>query len=365
MSTPTGAPFGWAILGTGPVSRKFLLGLRALGGTARVNVVASRSPENATRFAADLGVARTTATYADAAGAADVDAVYIATPPSEHEAHALLAIAAGKPVLIEKPFALDAAAARRIVKAAREGGVFCMEAMWTRFLPLLDNIRRRIAQGDLGEIRSFHGSFFGANRPDIGTSLFDPARGGGALMYRGIYPLSLARHLLGPVTDLQAMARFGETGVDEDCVLTLRHASGALSSLRAGLRSGGENNATIHGTKAVLKIATPIYRPFAATLTPVRIAPRGPGSPQRFEALREGTLAHMAYQHAGGLLQALRGRSTKLKAAYRGNGYHHEAEAVRHAVAAGALESPVMPLSESIEIMELVDAARSQWEIMR
>ena len=136
------ASFSWGVLGTGPVSRNFLLGLRFCSEQASVTVVASRNRSNAERFAADFGVPVVAATYEDAAVAPHIDAVYIATPPSEHESHALAAIAAGKPVLIEKPFAMDATSAARIIDLAQKKHVFCMEAMWTRFLPLISESLR-------------------------------------------------------------------------------------------------------------------------------------------------------------------------------------------------------------------------------
>jgi predicted dehydrogenase len=185
----------WAILGTGPVARKFALDLRALPG-AELAAVASRDPRNAARFAADMGVATASATYADAVSA-KVEAVYIATPPALHEEHAFLAIGAGRAVLVEKPFALTAAAATRIAEAARSAGVFAMEAMWTRFQPLPGAIRDHVASGMLGEVRRFEGRFLAANQHTPQSGLFDAGLGGGALMHRGIYPLSLARFFLG------------------------------------------------------------------------------------------------------------------------------------------------------------------------
>ena len=374
-SIAPGRPVRWAIFGTGPVARKFVLGLRPLGHTAVVVCVASRQPANAQAFARSLGLPQAAPDYA-AAAASDVDAVYIATPPFEHEAHALLAIAAGKAVLIEKPFAMDAAAARRIAQAAQMAGVFCMEAMWTRFLPLIGQIKDRIAAGEIGEVRSLQGSFCVANDLDPMAGLFDPLRGGGALMHRGVYPLSLARHLLGPVLATQATARLGQTGVDEDCALTLRHASGAVSSLQASLRSAGTNDLAIHGTRGSLVIAAPIYRPWTARL--IRTRPRPPRASQpgqlgqlsqpgqgpkagRFEAFFEGSLAQGLNQRLSRLLPWVLPGSRRVTARYQGNGYHYQAQALMQAIAQGQTQSPVMPLDESIQIMAIIDAARAQW----
>ena len=356
------SPFRWAILGTGGVSRKFILGLKAAPGQSAV-VCASRSPDNAARFARDFGLE--TAEYAGAAAHPGVDAVYIATPPSEHEAQALLAIGAGKPVLIEKPFALDAAAAGRIAEAARTAGVFAMEAMWTRFLPLTRALKARVEAGDLGEARAFEARFYGNDRPDPGASLFDPARGGGALMHRGIYGLSLARHFLGPVAELQAMGRLGETGVDEDCALTLRHENGALSTIRASLRAAGINAAELYGTKATYRIAPPLYRPFAARR--IAVSPRTGGTSGagngggRLEGLKEGGAAQGLNQRLARLKEFVKPPGQGISAPFAGNGYGHEAEAVAEAVRAGRTEHAAMPLEESVEIMGLIDRARASW----
>jgi predicted dehydrogenase len=357
---PDQAPlFRWAILGTGAVARKFVLDLRILGDHARVVTVASRAVDNAERFARDLGISNVAPDYR-AAVAADVDAVYIATPPALHEDHALMAIAAGKATLIEKPLALDGAAACRIADAAQAANVFCMEAMWTRFQPLLRDLRDRIAAGGIGEVRGFDGSFLGVNIPDPDTSLFDPARGGGALMHRGIYPLSIARFLLGPVVESCAMGRIGTTGVDEDSALILRHESGALTTLRSSLRANGKDGATIYGTAGTLHITGPIWRPTGAVL--VRTQPHGArGGPRRFEAFRESG----AGLRLSGMLGQVRGTlgrgQQRIRVPFAGNGYHYEAQAVMEAVQGGQTQAALMPLSESIEIMEIIDRARADW----
>ena len=322
----------------------------------------SRTKTNAERFAADLEVATALDDYA-AAAASDVDAVYIATPPSEHERHALIAIEAGKPVLLEKPFATDAAAAQRIVDAARANGVFCMEALWTRFLPLLHETRSVIDAGELGELRGLHGTFASPDQPAASPSMFDPERAGGALMHLGVYPISLARHLLGPVVSVEAMGRIGETGVDEDTVVVMRHESGAISTSRSSLRTADPNGITIYGTDGVLDIDGPVYRPHAATLSPVSVRQPSSGGGGRLSALKQSPLVHTALQRAPKSLMALRGgRGRSITARYDGNGYHYEAKAVMDAVAAGDTEHSLMPLDESVEIMQILDRARAGFE---
>ncbi|SFR19348.1 Gfo/Idh/MocA family protein [Poseidonocella sedimentorum] len=359
QAQPQARPFRWAILGTGGVARKFARDLRAVAGPEALHVVASRRAENARRFAADLGVGQAAPDY-ETALRADVEAVYIATPAALHEAHALMAIGAGKAVLIEKPLAPDAAAARRIAAAADAAGVFCMEAMWTRFQPLPGALKARIEAGALGEIRGLDGQFMVANRPEPGVSLFDPAQAGGALLHRGIYPLSLARFLLGPVAELRTLGRIGATGVDEDSLLILRHENGALSSLRASLRANGHPGTWIYGTAATLEIQGPVWRPTGARLHPAHPGSAGPGGPRRLEGLRESG----AGLKLSGALARLRGLirpPAAIRAPFAGNGYRHEAEAVMEAVRAGRTQDPRMTPQESAEVLDIIDAARAAW----
>jgi predicted dehydrogenase len=350
--------FRWAILGTGAVSRKFVLDLKHAGASAQV--VASRDPANAARFARTLSVPQVAQDYAEAVASPEVDAVYIATPPALHKPHALMALAAGKPVLVEKPFARNAAEAREIVAAADAAGLPCIEALWTRFQPFAGVVSEAIAAGRLGELRGFDARFMAANAPTPGSGLFDPDLGGGALLHRGVYPLSLARHFLGPVEGLQATARIGETGVDEDSVLVLRHAGGALSTIRASLRAEGPDGAVIHGTRGSLHLEGPIYRPTGAWLKPtVPAVAGGTSAPRRFEAFRESG-AGLRLSRMLGRLRARRA-GERLPVTFRGNGYHYEAAALMDCVRAGRSEPDAMPRAQSVEVMDLIDRARTEW----
>lgn len=358
-------PFRWGLLGTGPVARKFALGLAASQQGCQAHLVASRNTKNAARFAADLGV-EAAESYAALLASPDIDAVYIATPPSSHAELALAAIAAGKAVLVEKPFMRTAAEAEQVAAAARAAGVFCMEGMWTRFLPAVREAARLIADGAIGEPRQLTGAFASALRPPVeGGPLpgpFRPAPDGGALLHRGVYPVSLARHLLGPATLVHAELRLGEgaaAGIDEDAVLTLRHGSGAISVCRASLRTNAANTLEIEGTAGRLRLEAPIYRPFALSLQ--TYAPGGgmeAAAGGRLEKIKEGGFAQGLRQRLGAWApRAGAGRPGLLP--YAGNGYVHEADAVARAVRAGLTEAAEMPLDESLEIARLIDAARA------
>ena len=357
--------FRWGIIGAGYVARKFVLGLRGSDGGAPV-LVCSRTKANARAFARDFGIANVHSSVEDAVRSSDVDAFYIATPPSAHREQAIACLSAGKAVLVEKPFAASHGDAEAIAAAARSSGVFCMEGMWTRFLPLIEELRTKIRNGAIGTPRSLCGSFGAANLADPSDSLFNPDLGGGALLHRGIYPLAMAFDLLGEAELAGAAARMGATGVDEDCVLVLRHGGGALSTVRASLSSPLANDLTIEGTHGAIHVHAPIFRPFRLTLTGTRPANRPRTGNLTLEKIREGALAQGVQQRFRGLAAALRpGRRWTLTRAYGGNGYHYEADEVMRCVQRGAKESALMPLAQSVAMAALISEARASWADQR
>lgn len=347
-------PFRWGILGTGYVARKFALGLRAAREMG-VGAVASRSGGNARAFASALKVPAAFASYEAAVREADVDAFYIATPPTTHRDLALMCIRAGKPVLVEKPFAENADAAGEIIEAARATKVFCMEAMWTRFLPAVAKVKALIEAGALGDIHLMTGSFGLAETEGPQNALFDPALGGGALLDRAVYPLSLAFHLMGAPSGVTGETTMTARGVDAQAALTLRYPNGALATLTASLRTAASNDFVIMGSKARIRIDGPIYRPSRIEITPVEAMTRGAGGFSRSEAIKESGMVHGLYQRLSPLMK--RGTRT-ISAYYAGNGYHYEALEVMRCVRAGQSESALMPLDETQAILETIDMLR-------
>lgn len=346
----------WAIVGTGEVAGKFVIGLRSTPG-AVVTLAASRSADRAAAFASQLGIPAAVGGYEKAA-AADVDAVYIATPPSEHRENALMFIAAGKPVLIEKPFAANAQDAQAIITAARAAKVFCMEGMWTRFLPAMKLAQAIVADGRIGAPRSLFASFATATAVDPTSSLFRPELGGGALSHRGVYPISLAMHLLGPASLLSAALTRSESGVDEEVTALLRHAIGAVSTVYAGARTTADNGLTILGTEGTMRFLGPVYRPFGIEIAPAYPRRSGARKWDRAAIFRESPFAQVLRQRFDGGLSLFQ-RRLVLRAPYIGNGYCHEAIAMMEALAGGLTEHPLMPLDASLAIARLVDEIRA------
>jgi len=347
--------FRWAIFGTGAVSANFVAGLKSAHNHKSV-VVASRTKAKAEAFAAGTGVERAVEGYAEAARLGGVDAVYIATPNSEHATHALMCIEAGLPVLIEKPFASSPAEAKLIIEAARRHGVFAMEAMWTRFLPAVRQFHEQVAAGAVGDVRLVSGSFGTSKRFDPKDNSFSVARGG-AVAQLGVYPLSLAQSLFGTPTTIEAVGRIGTTGVEEDASIELEHANGVVGSFLCSIRAWAPNEFTVMGTDGMAAFRGPIYRPFGYDLA--RQGPRGV-APVRFDwkaRLREHTLMLRLAQRVG---TSTMSRATKsISAPFAGNGYHYQAEEVAACIGRGALESSTMPLSDSISVVETIETIRA------
>jgi predicted dehydrogenase len=350
-----GEVFRWGIFGTGTISMKFVAGL-ASARDAKATLVASRSLATAQRFATSMGIERSVEGYAEAAAAGGVDAVYVATPPSEHASHAVSCIEAGIPVLVEKPFAATADDARRIADAARAHGVFAMEGMWTRFLPAAQALRDATLRGEVGRTRMVSGSFGSSATPDPDSGKFDPARGGGAVAHLGVYPLSLGQWLFGTPDLLQAVGTIGETGVDEDAAFQLRYPGGVIGSYFVSIRSWAADDFRVMGTDGMISVRGSIVRPHGLDIvrqSPVRAQSSGFG---RVEKLRQHRFVHQLAQRAD---RSSRRRGTRHAHRYAGSGYHYEADEVRACVERGSTESSVMPLDDSIGVAVMADSIRN------
>jgi predicted dehydrogenase len=327
------APLRWGILGTGGIARDFARDLAGVPG-ARLTAVGSRTPEAAARFAAAVadqftGV-RPWGSWAQLVADDTVDAVYVATPHPWHAEGALLAIAAGRHVLVEKPFTMDAAEAREVASAAREAGVVCLEAMWTRFLPHTRRLRELVADGAVGDVVTVsadHGQWFAA---DPRHRLFDPALGGGALLDLGIYGVSWASMLLGPPATVTALSAPTSTGVDAATSILLGYPDRpAQAILTCTLASATPRRAFVAGTEGVIEVDPVFYAASGFTLR------RRDGRTERFDT------------PAG--FSSSPGKGLRLQAAE-----------VAHLVATGMTESPHLPLAETVSIMETLDEVRRQ-----
>jgi predicted dehydrogenase len=256
-------PLRWGVIGTGGIAATFAADLE-LTDSGRVVAVGSRRMDTAERFAERFAVPNRHASVEALVADPAVDVVYVATPHPLHHAQAQLALRAGKPVLVEKAFTMNAAQARDLVALARAEGLFLMEAMWTRFLPHIAQIRDLLAQGALGEIVSVtadHGQWFAQDRD---FRLFAPELGGGALLDLGVYPVSFASMVLGAPQRVLSLVTPAFTGVDGQTSMLLGYATGAQAILTCTLSARSPTRAAIVGTEARIEIDGDFYAPTSA-----------------------------------------------------------------------------------------------------
>ncbi|MDB6064892.1 MAG: Oxidoreductase domain protein [Pedosphaera sp.] len=242
----------WGILGAGNIAGKFAEGLGTLLD-AELVAVGSRSQAGADAFAKRFSVARRHASYETLVNDTMVDAIYVSTPHSLHAENILMALEAGKPVLCEKPFTINAREAQTVIAKARAKKLLVMEAMWTRFLPIMVRLREMLAEGIIGEARMLTADFGFRTEARAGR-LVDPALGGGALLDVGIYPVSLASMLFGVPSQVTGVADLGPTGVDEQAAVALGHPGGKLALLSTSIRTNTPHEADIVGTLGRLRL---------------------------------------------------------------------------------------------------------------
>lgn len=345
---------GWGIVGTGAIAHAFAGGLAYVEG-ATLAAVGSRSQGSANAFASGHGGARAYASHEEMVGDPAVDVVYVATPNEVHAQHTLLAIAAGKAVLCEKPFAVDAAQANIVVEAARRARVFCMEAMWMRCSPVVQEVIELVRSGAIGDPRVLNAQLGFPNDLDPGSRVFGP-EGGGALLDLGVYPVSLAHAVFGRPDRVTSSAVLLESGVDEQVCAILDYDDGRQAVVAASLRSHLTNAASIHGTRGVLRIDEPLTFPhrYHRTRVPVRAA--GASAPRSARSrLRHHPVGRLLAEQK----HRLRTQSSTMRV--RGNGYSAEAAEVMRCVTEGRTESPLMSLDETVAVLETMDAMRSCW----
>jgi len=290
----------------------------------------------------------------------EIDVVYVATPHHRHKEDCLMCFDHGKAVMCEKPFSLDFEEASAIVKGARKKGIFCMEAMWTRFFPVIHDVKRRIDAGEIGDITSLTADFGYPTPYDPENRFFSLKKGGGALLDRGVYLLSLAHFLLGRHESVTSVAEIGKTGVDETSSYLLKYASGAVANLSATLMGYGTNEAVINGSKGLIRIHAPFFHPVSISVCDKisqQAIPATPGpmpkSGKVTQRLRRMVMPELS-KIAGAIL---------VKKPYPGLGYQFEISEASRCVQAGFTESKTMPLDDTLTTMKLMDEIREELNI--
>ena len=313
----------WGILGTGGIAHSFATDLLATGHT--VTAVGSRSVESARVFADAHGIATSHGSYTDLVTDDNVDIIYVATPHPMHKENALLALHAGKHVLVEKPFTLNAVEAQEVVDVAAERGLVVLEAMWTRWLPHIVRLREIIAAGGIGEVRTIIADHNQNLPTDPTNRLNDPKLGGGALLDLGIYPVSFAWDMLGEPASIHAISTPTVTGVDAQTSMVFGYESGAQAILHTSLNTSGPNTASVIGSDGWVGIEDTFYAPTKFTV----------------------------YNSDGEAIETFFEEVPS-------RGMQFQAVEAERLIAEGLTEGEILPPSETIAIMKTLDTIRSQ-----
>ncbi|RMG31562.1 MAG: gfo/Idh/MocA family oxidoreductase [Bacteroidetes bacterium] len=319
-----GKTFKWGILGTGKIANKFALGLATLP-RAELFAVGSRSQEKAESFARTHGAKHAFGSYEQVAAHPEVDVVYVATPHPFHLPGASLCLKQGKAVLCEKPLTVNLQQAEQLVGLAREQQLFLMEAMWTRFIPAIVELRKWIQAGRLGKIVKLQADFSFKAPFDPQKRTYNPELAGGALLDIGIYPIAFAYMIFGrePV-HVSSFAQLAPTGVDQQAAYLFGYEGGEIASLQAAFTADFQKSAFVIGTSGMVEL--PLF--WRAQQLIVHLPEQ---KPQVFDF------------------------------PYPSTGLQFQAEEVMNCLDAGMLESDVMPLDESLRIMAMMDRLRKEW----
>ena len=322
-------PLRWGIIAPGIIAGQFARGLEAVDG-AVLYAVGSRDRGRAEHFANTHHTkgrppVKAYGSYEEIAGDPDVDAVYIASPHPFHMDQALLCLENKKPVLCEKPFTVNAKQAETVINAARKHNCFCMEAMWSRYVPALVEVKKRIDKGELGSIRMIRGDLSFSKDVPPSHRLVNPDLAGGALLDVGIYVLSVSSFFTGSLpVEVTGLAEMGATGVDIQESISCMWENGVVGSLTAGLNTRGPVTMEIIGTKGVITLE----RMFFFT--------------ENYSFMNERGIKTFEKKHLV-------------------NGYEYEAMEVQRCLEKGLVESPAMPLDETLGLMKIMDKLRGDW----
>jgi predicted dehydrogenase len=315
--------YTWGIIGPGKIANKFASAL-PLAGNARLGAIASRDAVRAEAFASAHGAEHIYDSYEALAADPAIDAVYIATPHGFHAEHALLCLQKGKAVLCEKPMALNARQVGEMTAASVRYRAFLMEAMWTRFLPLMQQTTELISTGKLGTVKYIRADFGFLSPFQPASRLYDLRLGGGSLLDIGIYPLFLCLQLLGKPDSIRAAGHLAPTGADDTCHAILQYPGGRSAVVSSTLACQTSLTAEIAGTEGMIRIPSPWYKN------------------DRLQWNRSGEEA----------------QTIQLEPMV--NGFEYQIREVTRCLDAGLIESPSMPHAFSLLMAGTMDTIREQ-----
>jgi predicted dehydrogenase len=313
----------WGIVGPGRIADKVTADFPHVDGAAPV-AVASRQRARGEAFAARHGIERVHGSYREIIEDPDVDVLYLATPHPMHHATALAAIDAGKALLVEKAFTATVAGAVEVIERARAAGVFVMEAMWTRFQPVVVTLRELLADGAIGDVRSVQADLGMSRAWDPDSRLYAMELGGGAMLDLGVYPVSFAQMVLGDPSRVTAGGSTFPTGADAEVAMLLEFGDGRTATLTCSLRGELPGSARVFGTEGWIDVLPPFHHPETIVLH------RAGAEPE--------TITRPAL----------------------GSGYAHELIEVTACLREGRTESAVMPLADTLVVQDVMGRALDQ-----
>ncbi len=317
----------WGIIATGHIASRFARECSLLKNT-KLLAVGSRKMSRARAFALKYNIPKYYGSYQLLVDNSDIDAVYIATPHSLHRANTILALKAGKSVLCEKPFAINAKEALDMIKLARKKNLFLMEAMWARFNPALVKLREILAKRLIGDVLHLRADFGFFAKHKTNHRLFNPNLGGGALLDVGVYPISLSSMVLGNPINIKCTAVFGKTGIDKQNSIILEYPENKIAQLSSAIQIDTDREAYIAGTKGSIKLDASWHRSLKVTVM-VR---------------KKNSIIYNFDEKC--------------------NGLHNETLHMMNCIRFGKKESNIMSLDESLSIMKTMDKIRALWNFV-
>ena len=330
----------WGILGAGKIAHDFVVALKTLPESEhRTEAVADLSGEEARQFAATHSIPRSYGSFDDLIRDENLDVIYIATIHVTHGDIGLKVLEAGRPVLCEKPMTTKKRDTQALIDKAREKGVFLMEATWMRFFPAIVELRRMISEGYLGEVRFVRANFSFRRPPERAEGrLTDPKLGGGSVLDVGVYTISFATMIFGGERPekIYAQGTLLPTGVDDLAVITLTYAGGRIAQLTCSISYDIACDAVVCGTKGELRLPHPFW-------CPTKLA--SPEGVYEKETVSKEYPLPMPY---------LPGNYPNC------TGLRYEAAEVYSCLKEGRKESSVMPLDESLIVIEVAEEVMRQ-----
>ena len=312
----------WGIMGSGGIAATMARTLAQVGSP--LTAVGSGRSGAAKAFAGEWGIEHALDSHAAVADHPEVDVVYVATTNDRHFENAMACVAAGKPVLCEKPLTINSAQARRLTGAARDAGVLLMEAMWMRFLPSTATTLDLLEAGTIGEVRHIDVTFGHLSNADVGRRWRSLELGGGSLLDLGIYPLTLIHLVAGTPLSFEARADLSPEGVDLQTQVISSHHNGVGASAMSSFIADSANEAVVAGTKGRLRLLSPFH-------------------------------------HSGTVLVERRGELIEgHDTSYEGEGFAYEVAEMERCVHEGLVESPLRPHADTLEVLTWMDDIRAR-----